>query len=118
MSHLNFNVYNNPNQNEITQTSQLQFEMTNNQLQNNSYELLALSTVLRSQPQFVVCPFCHSVCPTRTEKKLSFINTLFCVLIPQLWIAHQLLKDKDLNCYDSQHYCLKCNANLGNYSAC
>ena len=113
MSHMNLNIYGNNQPN-----NEIQFGITNNQIQNNTYEMLALSTVLKSKPQFVVCHFCHSVCPTRTEKKLSFFNTLFCVLSPQLWIAYQVLKDKDLNCYDTQHYCLKCNANLGNYSAC
>ena len=38
------NIYDNPNQNETTQTSQLQFEITNNKIKNNLYELLALST--------------------------------------------------------------------------
>ena len=104
-------------QNKLDQNIEIKFDLSNNQL-NNSYELLALSTVLKSQPQFIVCPFCHCVCPTRTEKKLSFTNTLFCFLAPHFWIIHQILKDKDLNCYDTQHYCLKCNANLGNYNSC
>ena len=93
--------------------------LANNQTEPNNYEVLALSTVLKSNPQFVVCPHCKSITPTRTERSLSFKNSLlFCVVGPIFWGISQIFRNKDLNCYDANHYCLKCNASLGNYRAC
>ena len=84
-----------------------------------TYELMAISTVLKSNPQFVVCPYCKAHLPTRTERELSFKNTICCIFSgPVFWGIFQILKNKDLNCYDARHYCLKCNANLMNYQAC
>ena len=66
-----------------------------------------------------VCPHCKSITPTRTERSLSFKNSLlFCVVGPIFWGISQIFRNKDLNCYDANHYCLKCNASLGNYRAC
>ena len=94
-------------------------QIANNQILPNNYEMIALSTILKSNPQFIVCPHCKGITPTRTEKSLSFKNALlFCLGGPFIWGLVQMLRNKDLNCYDANHYCLKCNANLGNYKAC
>ena len=42
--------------------------LANNQTEPNNYEVLALSTVLKSNPQFVVCPHCKS--------KLKYLSPL------------------------------------------
>lgn len=82
-------------------------------------DLLILSTVLKSQPVTVECPFCKGVCVTRTERQLSWKSCLFSLLgTPYLWFLTQICRNKDLNCYNAKHYCLKCNAELGEYSAC
>lgn len=92
----------------------------NNQINpSTNYELLALSTILKSRAAFVQCPFCKSICITRTERQLSWKNCLFSILgTPYCWMLNQIFRDKDLNCYDSKHYCLNCNAELRNYKAC
>lgn len=93
----------------------LNIDIANNQL---NHEFLAIDSVLKSNPCFIKCPSCHSLCVTRTVKRLSFKNTLFCLLCSCLWFPIQILKNKDLNCYDTKHYCLNCNTNIKNYYSC
>ena len=70
MSQINPKIYDKINIEEHNSNPQLQLNITNNQIINNNFELLALSTVLKSNPQFIVCPFCHSITPSRTEKNI------------------------------------------------
>ena len=102
--------------NDININKTLQLELMNNQ--NSNYEILALSTILKSNSLFVICPYCHNICPTRVEKKLNTKNVFFCLLSPYIWGIHQILRNKDINCYDTKHYCLKCNMSLGSYESC
>ena len=102
--------------NNIINNRNLQLELMNNQ--NSNYEILVLSTILKSNPEFVVCPFCHNICPTKIEKKLNTKNVFCCLLSPYIWGIHQILRNKDINCYDTKHYCLKCNMSLGSYESC
>ena len=41
--------------NNIINNRNLQLELMNNQ--NSNYEILVLSTILKSNPEFVVCPY-------------------------------------------------------------
>lgn len=118
MSQINPNIYDKINIEEHNSNPQLQLNITNNQIINNNFELLALSTVLKSNPQFIVCPFCHNITPSRTEKNINIKNAICLCLSPILWGIHQTLRNKDLTCYDSKHFCIKCNAYLGSYQSC
>ena len=69
-------------------------------------------------PQFIVCPFCHNITPSRTEKNINIKNAICLCISPILWGIHQTLRNKDLTFYDSKHFCIKCNAYLGSYQSC
>jgi hypothetical protein len=90
-----------------------------NQLEVDQINLLGCSMNLKSDSQFVKCPYCSQISPTRTEKNMSFKNLALCLFCsPTIWGAFQIFKKKDLNCYDTKHYCMRCNAMLANYTAC
>ena len=91
----------------------------NNQINpNNSLEMLMLPTILKSEPRFIACPYCKSTGITRTEKKISFKSTLLFLCSPLIWGAFQMCREKDLNCYDADHYCIYCNSKLNSYTSC
>lgn len=118
MSQFNQNIYDKINLEENQTKQQFELNITNNQTNNKNYELLALSTVLKTNPQFIVCPYCQNITPTRTEKNINIKNALCFIISPILWGIHQVMRNKDLSCYNSKHYCIKCNAYLGNYESC
>lgn len=90
-----------------------------NQIQPDAVNLMACTMNLKSNPQFVVCPYCKQITPTRTEKSMSFKNLLMCLFCsPAGWASVQILRQKDLSCFDAKHYCMRCNSLLANYTAC
>ncbi len=92
---------------------------SNNQLSVMQYEVDNLSKVLKSNGQFISCPYCKSQQVTRTEQKLSLVNTLCGILTgPIPWLIFQSLRKKDINCYDAEHYCVQCGMKIANYKAC
>ena len=114
------NTYGQINNNDMSVTQPPnQFNIAVNQVDNQAaFQIYIISNMLKSRPQFVVCPYCHALNPTRCDIKINYINSCLCLISPTFWIAHQILRDKDLSCYDSSHFCVKCNANLANYTAC
>ena len=103
---------------DIQKVNLVNLNPANNQISNSNYELLSLSYILKTHPKFIVCPFCHSICPTKVEKKINPKNAFCFILSPILWATHQLMRNKDLSCYDSEHYCIKCNKFLQKYESC
>ncbi|MCQ2817758.1 MAG: LITAF-like zinc ribbon domain-containing protein [archaeon] len=90
-----------------------------NQMSPDPINMMACHMNLKSNSQFVVCPYCKQITPTRTEKKISFKNLLLCLCCsPTVWAGVQIFRQKDLSCFDAKHYCLRCNALLADYSAC
>jgi hypothetical protein len=78
-----------------------------------------LNSALKSNGQFVACPFCKHQSVTRTEQTCSTGNVLCCVFFgPIAWVLMQAIRSKDMNCYDSIHYCTRCGNKLANYKAC
>ena len=99
--------------------SQPSLSPISNQTIPDSLNLMACHMNLKSNSQYVVCPYCKQITPTRTEKKMSFKNLLLCLCCsPTVWAGVQIFRQKDLNCFDAKHYCLRCNSLLADYTAC
>jgi hypothetical protein len=82
-------------------------------------ELQRLNEVLKSNPSFIVCPFCKETAITKSERKWSFTNLLCCVCFGAgPWIIFQALRKKDINCMDADHYCSKCGKKVSEYKSC
>ena len=74
---------------------------------------------LRSEECYVNCPYCLNQCGTKTLSTCSTPNILCFVLsTPVLWSLFQFFRSKDLNCYDTEHFCKKCGQELGLYNSC
>lgn len=92
---------------------------TTNQTQpTNGLNSIAIAKVLRSTSQFVLCPFCSEFVPTRAERSCSCASTccFLCGFIP--YLCFQVLREKDINCCNANHYCPNCNAIVHQYRAC
>lgn len=90
-----------------------------NQLVPSASEISNLQAALKSNSQFVSCPFCRYQAMTRVETKCSFIST-FCSIATLVlpWVTVQACRGKDLNCNDAKHYCTRCGNVLANYNSC
>ena len=78
-----------------------------------------LDGVLRSNPAFIVCPYCRQGGVTRAESSCSFLNCCCCFctgLVP--WLVFQICRGKDINCCDATHFCTQCGNKLYTYQAC
>lgn len=90
-----------------------------NQIQPNVAEVANLSVSLRSNPQFVSCPYCRNQGMTRVEQTVSCCNVLCCFFTAVgCWLIYQAVRGKDINCCDADHYCIRCGNKLGTYEAC
>ena len=92
---------------------------TINQTQpSNGLGSIALSKVLRSTSQFVLCPFCNQFVPTRTERSCSCSNVCCFFLGVYPYFYFQIFREKDINCYNANHYCPNCTKMVHQYRAC
>lgn len=73
---------------------------------------------LRSYSQCINCPTCGKIGYTKSESQCNALNLIFAICLGQCWFCHQILKKKDLNCYDAEHRCVSCNTVVANYTAC
>jgi hypothetical protein len=82
-------------------------------------ELAGMQATLKSSPQFVSCPFCHHQGLTNTRTSCSVLNCLCCICAtPLCWLLFQVIRGKDINCKDADHFCVRCGNKLSSYSAC
>jgi len=92
--------------------------ISNQDLPNQIY-IDNLKISLRSKECYTNCPYCQKQGLTKTITKCSVLSLLcFSVSTPFIWLGFQLFRSKDLNCYDTIHYCKKCGKELGNYKSC
>ena len=83
------------------------------------YELRNMQISLKSNAKFIACSNCKYQSLSRADKQCSTKNVLCCVFFgPLPWLIFQAARNKDINCYDANHYCIRCNVNLANYKAC
>ena len=77
------------------------------------------SSKLKNSPCLMSCPFCKSQISTNVKKSFNWINCVFCLWAGACcWAGMQLCRNKELNCYDSEHYCPVCRNKIGDYSSC
>ena len=82
-------------------------------------EMNAVKMSLKSSGQFVACPYCRHQSVTSTEQNCSAKNVLCCVFFqPVSWVLFQAVRNKDINCYDVDHFCTRCGNKLAEYRAC
>ena len=73
---------------------------------------------LRSYSNYAVCPRCGRSGYTLAEQQCSTPGVISSVFCSSLWAIWQIFKKKDLNCYDTVHYCVECNEILAEYKSC
>ena len=85
----------------------------------NRSEIDNLGIALRSKTSYVTCPYCRNSGLTRTDVKCNIVDSIFCfVTIGTIWGLTHIFRGKDLNCSNAEHFCNKCNVQLGQYFAC
>jgi hypothetical protein len=90
-----------------------------NQLTPSPEQILNVRNSLRSTSQVLQCPYCKTLAQTRAETELSPSNIICSIAGLGIgWCIFQKCRGKDLNCYNAEHYCIKCNSNLASYYAC
>ena len=73
---------------------------------------------LRSYNVCVKCTVCGEVAATDVNHRYNILNiVLGCLCVPA-WLAYMSWKRKDLNCYNADHYCSKCEKYIDTYIAC
>ncbi len=94
--------------------------LTNNQASNPNQEHIDnLKAALKTKSQLVACPFCKSQDFTKIESECSSLNLIFgIVTLGLFWAPHQFFRNKDLNCYNAKHSCVRCGQTLSEYRAC
>ena len=74
---------------------------------------------LRNAPCAMACPFCKNQITTEVKKSWNWLNCIFCLWAGVFcWAGFQYCRNKELNCYDSEHYCSVCHNKIGDYSSC
>ena len=77
------------------------------------------STNFKSKPCDTICPFCKNQIKTQTVKKCDWYSWLLCYCVGILpWITLQCCRNKQLNCFDAEHYCPTCGNKIVEYSSC
>ena len=77
------------------------------------------SSKFNNSPCSMICPFCRSQIATDVKKSWNWFNCIFF-----LWagiccyIGMQFCRNKEINCYDSEHFCPVCKNKIGEYSSC
>ncbi len=74
---------------------------------------------LKTKSELILCPYCKNQDFSNMDKKLNKLNIIFCIFtLGIFWAPHQLLRNKDCNCYDTKHTCKKCGQEIFEYKAC
>ena len=77
------------------------------------------SSKFRNSPILMSCPFCKSSISTHVKKNFNYLNCIICLWAGVCcWAGMQYCRNKELNCYDSEHYCPVCLNKIGDYSSC
>ncbi len=77
-----------------------------------------LSDSLRSHSVLIKCLSCGNVHTTETSHKYNVLSMILGVGCFPVWLAYMGWKRKDLNCYNADHYCQKCQKYIDTYTAC
>ena len=77
------------------------------------------SSNFRNSPCSMNCPFCKNQISTEVKKHWNWLNCFFCCWAGIFcWASMQFCRNKEFNCYDSEHFCPVCHNKIGDYSSC
>jgi len=82
-------------------------------------EIQNLQSALKSSSKFVSCPYCKYQAMTQIDRSCSVPNIILSVascLLP--WLLIQACRGKDINCYNVEHFCKRCQNKLASYNSC
>ena len=85
---------------------------------------IIVANTLKSNSVMIMCPYCKKSGMTRAERFCSCANICCCLCtswywIPGFWwVVFQVLRKKDISCYNANHYCCFCNQLIHQYRAC
>ena len=92
-------------------------QVINNQ-QNPDQDLQATLLSLKSVSTFINCPKCKHMQVTRTTPECNVVSGLLAFCCHPCWFIYQSCNAKDMNCYDTEHHCQKCQILIGKYESC
>ena len=82
-------------------------------------EVENLNKSLKSYSQFVSCPYCRNQGMTKVQQSCSCLSVCCCLTFLAVpWLIFQACRGKDINCYDTEHYCVRCGNKLAAYRSC
>ena len=77
------------------------------------------TTNFKTSPCNTQCPFCNNQIQTRVNTKCNWYNCLFCYFGGLFnWFLIQCCRNKNLNCYDAEHFCPVCGNKIADYTSC
>ena len=77
------------------------------------------SSKFTTSPCSMSCPFCNSQINTEVKKNWNMFSCVFCLWAGICcWAGLQFCRNKQLNCFDAEHYCPVCHNKIGDYSSC
>ena len=77
------------------------------------------SSKFNNSPCSMVCPFCRNQIATEVKKSWNWFNCIFCLWAGVFcYIGMQFCRNKEISCYDSEHFCPVCKNKIGDYSSC
>ena len=75
--------------------------------------------IFKSTPVNITCPFCNRNITTQIRETFNCATCCLCLCTsPLLYVCIQLVRGKDLCCYDVDHSCPYCSNRLGSYTSC
>ena len=76
------------------------------------------ATYLKTSPCKTICPFCRNQIITKVNKKCNWWSCALCYFCGiATWITLQCCRNKNLNCYDAEHFCPSCGNKISQYSS-
>ncbi len=74
---------------------------------------------LTTSPCSMICPFCKSQINTEVKKNWNVLSCVLCLWAGLCcWAGLQFCRNKQLNCFDAEHFCPVCRGKIGDYSSC
>lgn len=111
------NNYTPPNSKSNTNTDKNLAKNFNSD-QNFQDQIMNISKALKSNPKFVCCPYCGIQGNTKIEQSCNGLTVFLSIIgCGVFWATAQCCRDKDINCRDADHYCVRCGNKLASYKS-
>ena len=77
------------------------------------------TTKIKTSPFGMVCPICNGNIRTIVNKKCNWYTCALCYCAGLFtWIMLQCCRNKELNCYNAEHFCPRCGNKIAEYNSC